>query len=182
MSQEIVIPVRLDEKTFRRFAWFDMFILRKRWVRPVVFSGVMIAFAAAALFTRREQSGLIAAVLLAVGVGLPVVYFGSFLSQVNMQAMRSRLNPPRRVYTVELREEGIRVVNNQKKEDPLTLPWQDIPQAFRARGCVYLYVTPQKAFLLPSGQASVSDDQVWECLNQRLGAGKCVSKVILNPI
>ena len=29
----ITIPVKLDEKTFRRFAYFDMFILRKKWWR-----------------------------------------------------------------------------------------------------------------------------------------------------
>ena len=41
----ITIPVKLDEKTFRRFAYFDMFILRKKWIRPVVFFLIMTAFA-----------------------------------------------------------------------------------------------------------------------------------------
>ena len=45
----ITIPVKLDEKTFRRFAYFDMFILRKKWIRPVVFFLIMTAFAFAAL-------------------------------------------------------------------------------------------------------------------------------------
>ncbi len=84
MPSTIEIPVKLNEKTFKRFARFDMFTLRKRWVRPVIFSLLMTAFAAAALLARKEQSGLIAAVLLTVGLGLPVVYFGTFLSQVNM--------------------------------------------------------------------------------------------------
>lgn len=35
-EKTIVIPVRLDEKTFKRFARFDMFVLRKKWVRPLV--------------------------------------------------------------------------------------------------------------------------------------------------
>ena len=109
MSSErnITIPVRLDEKTFKRFARFDMFTLRKRWVRPVIFSAILIAFAFVALLTKKAQSGMIAAVLLAVGIGLPVVYFGSFFSQVNMQALQQKLKPPRNVYTVTLREEGI---------------------------------------------------------------------------
>ena len=173
MDKEIVIPVKLDEKTFRRFARFDMFTLRRKWVRPVVFSLILIAFAFVALITRKSQSGMIAAVLLTVGLGLPLVYFGTFLSQVNMQAARQKLKPARSVYTVTLREEGIRVKNDRKAEGRLELPWASIPKAFRKRGCIYLYVTPAKAFLLPSGQANVPDQEVWRCLVDHLGAEKC---------
>ena len=96
-ERTIVIPVRLDEKTFKRFARFDAFILRKKWIKPLVFSLILVAFSLVALFARKAQSGLIAAVLLTVGLGLPVVYFGSFLSQVNMQAVRLKLKPATRV-------------------------------------------------------------------------------------
>ena len=44
-GKEIVIPVKLDEKTFRRFARFDTFILRKKWIRPVIFSLILIMMA-----------------------------------------------------------------------------------------------------------------------------------------
>ena len=176
MPQEIMIPVKLDEKTFKRFARFDMFILRRHWVRPLIFSLLLTAFAIVALFAKKEQSGLIAAVLLTVGLGLPLVYFGTFLSQVNMQAMRQRLDPPRAVYTVRLTDEGIEVENRQKKEEPLRLSWQETQRAFRAKGCIYLYVSPVKAFLLPDGQANASDAQVWEYLIQHMGADKCVSR------
>ena len=87
---DITVAVKLDEKTFKRFARFDMFALRKKWIRPAVFSLILIAFAVIALLTRKEQSGLIAAVLLVVGIGLPLVYIGTFLSQVNMQAVSPR--------------------------------------------------------------------------------------------
>ncbi len=122
-DKTITIPVRLDERTFRRFARFDMFSLRKRWIRPALFSLILIVFAFIALLARKEQSGMIAAVLLAVGIGLPVVYIGTFLSQVNMQAARRGLKPARNVYTVRLRNEGILVTNSQKKEDPLEMDW-----------------------------------------------------------
>ena len=170
MDYPIEIPVKLDEKTFRRFAWYDTLILRKKWIRPVVFSAILIVFAFVALISRREQSGMIAAVLLAVGIGLPVVYVGSFLSQVNMQAMQHKLKPPRKVYTVRLEDQGIRVENNQKKEEPLELPWSGIAQAIRRKKCIYLYVTPVKAFLLPAGQANVPDNQVWEMMVKHLKA------------
>ena len=175
MSAEktIVIPVRLDEKNFKRFARFDMFSRRKKWVRPAVFALILIVFAVVALLVRKEQSGLIAAVLLVVGLGLPFVYIGTFLSQVNMQAVRAKLKPARLVYTVTLRESGIRVENNQKEEDPLEVEWPAVYRAFRKKGCVYLYVTGAKAFLLPDGQASVPDPEVWQYLIDHLGTEKC---------
>ena len=172
-AMEIVIPVSLDERTFKRFALFDMFSLRRKWVRPAVFSVILIAFAFAALLIRKEQSGLIAAVLLTVGLGLPLVYFGSFLSQVNMQAARAKLKPARRVYTVILREAGIRVKNDQKKEEALEMDWASVQQAFRKKGCIYLYVTAAKAFLLPDGQADVPAAEVWQYLTGHLGPEKC---------
>ena len=58
-AKTISIPVKLDEKTFRRFARFDMLILRKKWVRPAVFSAILIAFAIIALLTRKEQASMI---------------------------------------------------------------------------------------------------------------------------
>ncbi len=172
-DQPITIQVRLDEKTFKRFARFDMFSLRKKWIRPAVFSLILIAFAVIALLSRKEESGMIAAVLLAVGIGLPVIYVGSFFSQVNMQALRQKLKPARRVYTVTLREAGILVVNNQRKEEPLEMDWASVQKAFRRKGCIYLYVTASKAFLLPDGQADAPDDEVWHFLTAHLGAEKC---------
>ncbi|MBR3106890.1 MAG: YcxB family protein [Clostridia bacterium] len=172
-SSPIVIPVKLDEKTFKRFARFDMLTLRRQWVRPAVFSLILIGFAIVSLLIQKEQSGLLAAVLLTVGLGLPLVYLGSFLSQVNMQAERSRLGSGKRVYTVTLDGEGLTVHNDRKQEETLRLPWDKTQQAFRNPGCVYLYVTPIKAFLLPNGQANMPDQAVWDFLVQHMGADKC---------
>ena len=62
------IQVILDEACFRRFALFDLFIVRRQWVRPAAFAGIMLAFAGIALLLKPEQSGLIAAVLAAVAL------------------------------------------------------------------------------------------------------------------
>ena len=61
-GHDIVIPVKLDEKTFRRFARFDMLVLRKRWLRPAVFALILVAFAMVALFSRLPESGLVSGV------------------------------------------------------------------------------------------------------------------------
>ena len=166
---EYTIPVKLDAKTFRRFSCFDTLKLRKRWVRPVVFAVILIAFAIVALLSRKAQSGMIAAVLLAVGLGLPLVYFGSFLSSVNLQVARYGLDRPRRVYTVVLNADGVRVTNDQKAEDPVQVPWKEVQAAFRAKGCIYLYVNAARAFLLPDGQGSTPAEEIWEYLVKHMG-------------
>lgn len=172
-TQTIVIPVRLNEKTFRRFARFDMLRLRKRWVRPAIFALILCAFAFVALVSRKPESGLIAAALLAVGLGLPVVYIGMFLSQVNLQAEKWKLGKGRPVYTVTLRLRDFTVVNTQKAGEVVTVPWGEARQAYRMRGCVYLYASPAKAFLLPDGQADAPDDEVWNMITHCLGRDKC---------
>ena len=170
MKKQIIIPVKLDESTFRRFSRFDMFRLRKRWVRPVVFALILVAFAAVALLSGKAQAGLIAAVLLVVGLGLPLVYFGTFLSQVNLQAAKLGLGRGRAVYTVRLDFDGVSVTNDLKKEPPVSVKWQDIQAAFRAKGCVYLYVNAARAFLLPDGQADAGDEEVWAYIAEHMGA------------
>lgn len=172
--EKITIPVKLDEKTFKRFARFDMFILRKKWLRPAVFFLIMTVFAFAALLVRKEQSGMIAAVLLVIGIGLPLVYAGSFFSQVNMQAVSRKLKPARYVYTVILGEEGVTAKDNGKNEETPVIPWEKVQKAFRKKECIYLYVAAAKAFLLPAGQADVPDGEVWEFLKEHLGSDKCI--------
>ena len=167
-TNEITVPVKLDAKTFKRFSRFDMLRLRKRWVRPVVFALILMAFAAVALLTGKEQAGMIAAVLLVVGLGLPLVYFGTFFSQVNMQAENQGLDQPRRVYTVRLSWEGVDVTNDRKQGEHVALKWSQLPAAYRVKGCVYLYASPARAYLLPDGQASVDDDALWAYIEKHM--------------
>ena len=171
-SREITISVRLDARTFKRFSRFDMLRLRRRWIRPVVFALILIAFAVVALLAGKEQSGMIAAVLLVVGLGLPLVYFGTFFSQVNMQAVNQGLEKATAVYTVRLNADGIRITNDRKEGELVELPWKQVPAAYRDKGCIYLYASPARAFLLPSGQADVPDDDLWAYLVKHMGS-KC---------
>lgn len=174
MAKVITVPVKLDERTFKRFSRFDMFRLRKRWVRPVVFALILIAFAAVALLSRREQAGMIAAVLLVVGLGLPLVWFGTFFSQVNVQAAQRNLGKGRAVYTVRLDFDGVTVTNQLREEPPVVVKWKDVQAAFRVKGCVYLYVSPVRAFLLPDGQADAGDETLWGYIAEHMG-GKAKS-------
>ena len=168
MSQQITVPVKLDVRTFRRFACYDAFRKRKRWIRPAVFCLIFLVFAFIALLAKKEESGMVAAVLLVIGIGLPVIWLGIFLSQVNIQAEKYRLAPDRKVYTVILSDQGIRVENN-RREESLSLPWSHEWQAIRHKRCTYLYVTAQKAFLLPDGQADAPDHEMWKMIELYTG-------------
>ena len=112
-AREITIPVQLDAGTFRRFACFDTLIRKKRGIRPALFAVILITFAIIALLSSKPESGLIAAVLLVVGCGLPLVYFGMFLGQVNRQAAQQKLEKGKTVYTVTLRGDGFSVVDDR---------------------------------------------------------------------
>ena len=169
MRSRIKVPVKLDARMFRHFACYDAFRKQKRWIRPVVFSFLFVAFAFIALFVNKEESGMIVAVLLVIGIGLPVIWLGIFLSQVNIQAEKFRLSPDRIVYTVILSDQGIRVENNLREEKPLSLPWSHEWHAIRHKHCTYLYITSQKAFLLPDGQADVPDHEMWEMIASCIG-------------
>ena len=160
----------------REMAWQKAWTIR---IGMIVFALILCAFAFVALFSRRPQSGMIAAVLLAVGLGLPIVYVGMFLSQVNLQAEKWKLGKGRPVYTVTLRSRDFTVVSDQKAGEAVTVPWNEAAQAFRMRGCIYLYASPAKAYLLPDGQADAPDIEVWNMIVSHLGADKCRQSPLL---
>ena len=74
---------------------------------------------------------------------------------------------------VTLREDDFRVTGSVKQGEELTVAWKDADRAYRSRKCIYLYAAPGRAFLLPAGQADVSDEEVWQTLLRRLGEKKC---------
>ena len=136
---------------------------------------LLVFFAFIALVSRKEQSALLASVLLVVGLGLPIVYFGMYWSQVNVQVERQKLKDQPLVYHVTLNRNGIHV-RNARKEEEADFPWETMHAAYRVRGCIYLYVTPGKAFLLPHGQADTSDQNVWKMIEEHM-PGKARSHV-----
>lgn len=172
MEKSIAVSVTLDTKTFRRFALFDTFVIKKHGRKPILFSLILLAFAVAALWLRKEQSGMIAAVLLVIGLGLPILYIGVFISQVNLQAERFKLGKGRKVYVITLDNGGVTVHNLQQKEEDLRLSWDGVWRAYQRKGCVYLYASPAKAFLLPAGQADAPDREVLGALREKLPSSR----------
>ena len=84
---------RIDAKTFRRFAYFDAFRLKKRYRKPAIFALLLLVFALLCFTALRgkPQAALIGGVLLAVGLLLPVAYFLSFALSVRAQETQKTL-------------------------------------------------------------------------------------------
>lgn len=170
-NKTITIPVRMDYKTLRDFSLFDTFLLKKHWFKPTIFCAAFLIFAIICFAaTSKEQNWLLGTVMLLIAIGMPGVYVGMFLSQVKSQAKKLKL--PRKVYTLTCNNECIRISNNMKKEDQVTLEWPKIPAAFRCRKAIYLYAAPTRAFILPDGQADATPDEVWAMMERNLREGR----------
>ena len=113
---------------------------------------------------------------LLMGLGLAIVMLnvGLYLVNVETQVSRQRLKDRPLVYTLRLNEDGVRVTNGQRTEPPVTLPWDGLFAAYANRRDIYLYVNPERALILPKGQASVPSDTLWGYLEKHLDKGKCV--------
>lgn len=160
--QTLMIPARIDAGTFRNFALYDTFVRQRRWRAPALFAVILGASAGVCFAMRRSRGGavLLGAVLLAVGLGLPAFYVLNYLWSVRRQG--KRLDGSRIAYTLHLREEGLLAVAGRERTE---FPWERIVLACRARDCIYLYVSSQKAFLLPEcGQS----EEAWALLQEKV--------------
>lgn len=170
--KSVTVPCRIDRKVFMRFAVYDSLVRKKGWRNPVLFMLIMSAFAAVCFLVRKThaQAVLLGSVLLGVGLVLPIVWFGMFFSSVSRQAKRSGLSPDRAQYYVTLSEEKIHVSKGKETAD---FAWQDTYLARRVKGCIYLYVSPARAFLLTEGAESV---QAWAIITAALDPKKVQDK------
>ena len=171
-KEGIVVPVSIDAGIFRNFALFDSFYRQKRWRPLAVFAAILLASAIICftLAPRSEQAVFLGSLLTLIGLGLPVVYYASYLSSIGQQCKKLRLTVPRHAYTITLgTEEGILADTGRER---LPYRWEDVHGVYRAGKCTYLYVAPQKAYLLPDHQVPGGADALWELLKGSVPAGR----------
>lgn len=176
MAKQIDIHVRLNDRMFRRYCAFDTFRRQRRWYWPVLIAMVLITAALAGLLKLVAMSESAAGVLMGLGIAIPMVIFGLYVIQIEAQIHSQGLKQGPAVYSLHLSVEGVRVTNDQKQEAPVDLPWERIWAAFRRSDCVYLYVNPARALILPDGQASVPPQELWAFLRKYLGDARCIDK------
>lgn len=160
----LTLAGNIDKKTFVRFALFDSFVRKKGWRNPLLFALILSAFAAVCFSARRthEQAVLLGGVLLGVGLVLPLVWLGMFLFSVGRQAKRSGLSAEKAQYYVTLSPEKIHV---EKGNETADFAWADVHMAYRVRGCIYLYVSAARAFLLPD---CADSGRAWALITEKL--------------
>ncbi len=166
---DITIRVKLDTRTFRRFAFFDTFKRQKRLRQPLFFALILLAFAIVCFsLTGKGQNVLIGSVLTALAISLPCTYLWMYRSSVNKNAKLQKL--PRDVYELAFSgaENGIFIRSLDKKREQANYEWAKVYALYREKSDIYLYMTAAKAFILPAGQASASDEALWQYLKEHV--------------
>lgn len=164
-NRDITIQSFIDARVFSEFAWFDLLRVRKRWRRPALFAAFFVAIAAIA-FSRSgsvDHAALLGGVLLAVGVGLPAVYFFAFHQSVRKQS--AKLTGREAAYTVTLDEQGVSVVKGKQNAN---YSWNDVHAVHRLNRCICIYVEARHAFLLPSTDNGEAVRAAWELMAAHL--------------
>lgn len=179
-SDTITISSRIDTKTFRDFAVFDTLIRQRRLVSPAVFSGAFLIFALICFFMRgrASQAVLLGSVMLGIAIIMPAAYFFMFYYSISQKAKELHLETMRHCYTVCLTDapDGITVDSAIQKTGTLRVSWSQIYHVYRTGTCIYLYISPRQAFLLPDHQANVGPDQLWSYLGSHLPSEKLTDR------
>ena len=174
MPGEIHIDVRLDAHTFRRYCAFDALKRQRRWYWPALTSMLLVTAALAGLLGWILISPTLSGLLMGLGLAVVMLNVGLYFLNVETQVARQRLKDGPLVYALTLDEDGVRITNGQRTEPPVAIPWDRLLAAYAHRGDIYLYVNPERALILPEGQASVPTDALWGYLEKHLDKGKCV--------
>ena len=168
----IYVPVQIDAAAFRRFALFDTFQRKKQWRRPAVFAAIL-GVSAALCYSRYPQEGalLLGSILLALGLGLPLLWYLTYEHSLHAQSKKmGLLRSPRRAYTLVFQDEGIQVSQDLGKSFT-PVPWASVTAVYRRSDITYLYVGDH-AYLLPHSQAREGADALWAMLGRRLPADR----------
>lgn len=176
-AQNATVRVIMDIPTLRRFALYDVFIFRHGWRLPTIFSGIMLIFGLIAFFSGKSQAYLLGSVLMLIALGMPAAYYFTFIGQVKARGKALGLEKRKAAYTVALTPDGVTIENNMKQEDLVHLEWDKLHAACRGREAIYLYAAPQKAFILPDGQADLPAQELWKLLEGYMGKKKMCGSI-----
>ena len=163
--------VKINALIFRRFALFDTFRIKRRWVSPAVFCLIFLVFSFACMLSGKEQSQMIGTLLQIIGLGLPACYVLSFLFQVSDQCKRLGLKSLRPAYTLNFAKDELRVINDMAAEPEVKLPYASLYGVWRGNCAFYVYASPSRAFILPDGQYPLSPAQMWDHFKKILPQG-----------
>lgn len=173
MLKQIVFPVHLDARSYRQYCIFDAFRLQRRWIAPVLIAAVLTTLALAGLLGFLPIGESAAGLLMGIGLAIPMAAVGMFFIQLERQIQLRGLKDAPLIYTLRLTRDEVQIVNDQKAEPPVRIGWGQLWGAYRREGCVYLYVNPRRALILPDRPDIVSADALWQFIRYCAGEKKC---------
>ena len=166
------IEVILTEELFRRFTVFDLFRRRKVWKGPAIWAAILCACGGICLYMSHVRgASLLGFVLMLVGIGLPLSHFGNFAASMKRQILAMGLKRPQHVYTLVLTDKakGIAVSNDREKAD---YEWKIVHHVYRDVLATYLYITKERAFILPHTCLEDDADGLWALIEKKVPAGR----------
>lgn len=168
----MTIEVILTAEAFRRFTIFDLLRRRKLWRSPATFAAILTACAGICFLMHHVDGAvMLGSVLLAVGLGMPVIYFFNFFSSLRKQIITLGLTRPQLVYTLNLtaKAQGIAVKNDREHAE---YTWSKIHHVYRDLIATYLYITPERAFILPHSCIEEGPDALWKLIEKKVAPAK----------
>lgn len=167
------IEVLLTGEVFRRFTLFDIFRRRKMWRAPAIWAAILCSCAIICFIMNHVRGAvLLGGVLMCVGLGLPLSYFASFSASIKSQILRMGLSRPQHVYTLVLTQKasGISVSNEKEKAD---YEWKMVHHVYRDVLATYLFMTKERAFILPHSCIEEGDEELWKLIAKKVPAERC---------
>lgn len=170
----IFIQSRITPEVFREFALFDTMYRQKRYRGPLLFAGILTAFACICLTQqgRNDQAVMMGAVLLLIGLGLPAAYILFFLYSVEKKSKQLNLKDAPVAYTVTLSPESVVATAGEQRAE---YAWNDILYVYRIKRSICLYVGVNRAYLLPVSEQREEDER-WALISQRTEKRKDLRK------
>lgn len=172
-----LISVKLSARTFKNFARFNAMRRQRHWLLPVGITIFCFIFSVLSFMFQETLpwGSSLGSILSAVTVLIPMWYFRSFSTGLDKQVERMNLKEPRHVYTLELSEsatDSIRFFYPGEKHPSEIFSWKKLEGAWRTDHAIYIYITPERALLIPDVIKNLDQNQLWSFLEKQMGADK----------
>lgn len=139
---KFTIKTKITPEIYINFAKFDTFMLKKRWILPVLIAAAALALSASLFMTQMNLLAIAAAI---VAIAFPVIYFNTFRNIMKDNTHRAPRGAVIDDYLVSLTDEGFEVYSEEEEAE---CTWIDMKAAYRLSNCIALFIDKDKAFLI----------------------------------
>lgn len=166
----ITFVSKISPLCFIRFGFFDSYRLRKKWKMPLLVTGGFLALALLARVCTGRLSGAETwmNIALVIAAAIPVMNVSAFWGGLLNQIGKHQLSRHTTNYLVVLGPKGVGIIH---KTEHAHCSWEHVYRIYRVPGCIYLYVSADRAFLLPDAE---NTEDAWAMITAYADAQKIV--------